>query len=256
MASRRYRVKEVARIAGVSVRTLHHYDELRLLVPSQRTSAGYRLYADTDLLRLQQILIGRALGLSLEQIRRSLDDPAFDLRQALASQRTALVRRMDETAGMIRAIDQTLAHLAKEREEPTMDMKTIFDGFDPAQYEEEARTRWGHTDAWTESRRRTAGYTEADWARMRDEQAALYAGAARLATAGVSADAPEAMDAAEQLRLSIDRWFYPCSRAMHARLADMYEADERFAKNIDAHGAGLTAFLVQAIRANARRTDE
>jgi DNA-binding transcriptional MerR regulator len=250
--ARRYRVNEVARIAGISVRALHHYDEIGLLVPSGRTGAGYRSYDDGDLLRLQQILIGRTLGLSLEQIRRSLDDPGFDLRGALAQQRAELVRRIDETTAMIRTIDQTLAHLDDDKE-TSMDMKHIFDGFDPAAYEEEAKERWGHTDAYAESTRRAASYTEADWARMRDEQAELYADAFRLVQGGASPTAPEAMDVAEGLRLVIDRWFYPCSHAMHEKLADMYEADDRFAKNIDAHGPGLTAFLVAAIRANGRR---
>src|SRR5690606_1513284 len=97
------------RIAGVSVRTLHHYDTLGLLVPTRRSAAGYRLYDDDDLLRLQQILIGRELGLTLEAIRRSLDDPAFDRRRALLEQRKQLERRAEETAEMIRAVDRALA---------------------------------------------------------------------------------------------------------------------------------------------------
>ena len=80
---RTYQVKEAAELSGVSVRTLHHYDEIGLLVPARRSAAGYRLYDDDDLLRLQQILIGRELGLPLEAIRRSLDDPSFDRRGAL-----------------------------------------------------------------------------------------------------------------------------------------------------------------------------
>jgi DNA-binding transcriptional MerR regulator len=82
MSRRAYQVKQAAELAGVSVRTLHHYDAIGLLVPSGRTEAGYRLYDDDDLLRLQQIQIGRELGLPLEEIRRSLDDPSFDRRQA------------------------------------------------------------------------------------------------------------------------------------------------------------------------------
>jgi DNA-binding transcriptional MerR regulator len=105
---RTYQVKEVAGLTGLTVRALHHYDSLGLLVPSARSAAGYRLYDDDDLLRLQQILIGRELGLSLEEIRRSLDDPRFDRRQALLAQRGELAARADRTAGMIRAIDAAL----------------------------------------------------------------------------------------------------------------------------------------------------
>ena len=110
MQSRRhYQVKEVAEQSGVSIRALHHYDAIDLLVPSLRTAAGYRLYTEDDLLRLQQILIGRELGLSLEEIRRSLDDPSFDRRRALLEQRTALMRRAEHTSEMLSAMRLTFA---------------------------------------------------------------------------------------------------------------------------------------------------
>ena len=136
MAKRTYLVKEVAALSGVTVRALHHYDELGLLTPSGRSSAGYRLYNDDDLLRLQQILIGRELGLSLEAIRRSLDDPQFDRRAALVAQRAELAARAERAEDMVRAIDTALAALdeADKKEDTTMDtkvdLKKIFDGFD------------------------------------------------------------------------------------------------------------------------------
>jgi DNA-binding transcriptional MerR regulator len=109
--SRTYHVKDLARAAGVSVRTLHHYDAIGLLVPGARTAAGYRLYTDADLLRLQQILISRELGLSLEDIRRSLDDPRFDQKAALLEQRELLKDRVQQTEAMIRAVDVALRAL-------------------------------------------------------------------------------------------------------------------------------------------------
>src|SRR5882672_11694937 len=108
-SSRTYQVKEVAELSGLSVRALHHYDELGLLTPTGRSAVGYRLYNDDDLLRLQQILIGRELGLSLEAIRRSLDDPDFDRRAALIAQRAELAARAERAEGMVRAIDAALA---------------------------------------------------------------------------------------------------------------------------------------------------
>src|SRR5687768_10099157 len=127
MARKRYyQVKEVAQIAGVSVRTLHHYDEIGLLVPRGRTDAGYRLYDDDDLLRLQQILIGRELGLALEQIRGSLDDPKFDRKRALLEQRGQLAQRARQTDAMLRAVDAALALLdtrGNEKQGGTMDVK-------------------------------------------------------------------------------------------------------------------------------------
>jgi DNA-binding transcriptional MerR regulator len=246
---RSYQVKEVAEMAGVSVRTLHHYDELGLLSPRGRTEAGYRLYAEQDLLRLQQILLGRELGLPLEEIRRSLDDPAFDRRATLRRQRAELEKRAQHTADMLRAVDRALLHLEGEG----MDLEKIFDGFDPARYETETEERWGASEAFAESKRRTARYTHEDWQRMKAEQAAIYADLAQLLAAGAAGAAPEVRAVAERHRLSIERWFYPCSLEMHQRLATLYEQDPRFAANIDKSGAGLTAFLVAAIRENAEK---
>ena len=136
-----------------------------------------------------------------------------------------------------------------------VDFTKIFDGFDAAQYEDEAKRRWGNTDAYKIAAQRTKAYTEADWQRMKDEQAAIYADAVEARNDGVRPDEPRAMAIAERHRLSFDRWFYPCSPTMHASLADMWEADRRYADNIDksAGAAGLTEYLAAAVRANAAR---
>lgn len=247
MKSRRtYRVKDVAEIAGVSVRTLHHYDDIGLLVP-KRSEAGYRLYDDDDLLRLQQILVGRALGLSLEEVRRSIDDPRFDRVAALREQRRELERRRADATRMIAAVDAALEMLTREGEE--RDMKALFGGFDPSAYEDEAASRWGDTPQWAESMRRTKSYGPEQWAALKDEQGAIYADLAAALAAGADPGSPEVQAIALRHRASIDRWFYPCDAAMHTRLADLYENDPRFAANIDRFGAGLTAFLCAAIRA-------
>jgi hypothetical protein len=155
---------------------------------------------------------------------------------------------------MIAAIDETLRRL--EQGHPAqgdLDMKEIFDGFDPETYRQEAEQRWGHTEAFQQSQRRTKRYGKDDWQRLKTEQAAIYEAAAAAQQAGQTPTEPAVMDIAERHRLSIDRWFYPCSFEMHRGLADLYEADERFALSIDEYGAGLTPFLVAAIRANAER---
>ena len=249
--SRTYQVKDAARLAGVSVRTLHHYDSIGLLKPSGRTDAGYRLYTDDDLLRLQQILIGRALGLSLEEIRRSLDDPRFDRKAALLEQKARLSERARETESMLRAIDVALA--AIDGRKGVSKMEQLFEGFNPSQYEDEARTRWGSTDAFAEAGTRTKRYSADDWKAIKAEQSAIYGDAYAALRAGKVPSDGEVMDIAERHRLSIDRWFYPCSHKMHQGLAAMYEGDERFRQSIDAHGEGLTPFLADAIRANASR---
>lgn len=249
---RTYRVADVARLSGVSIRALHHYDAIQLLIPTGRTEANYRLYTDADLLRLQQILIGRELGFSLEEIRRSLDDPRFDHRAALVEQRRRLEEKARALGDMLRAVDAALAVAGSDPKGDAMAMKELFGGFDPSKYESEVEERWAGP-ALDESKRRVKGYTADDWKRQQAEQAAIYAEAAAAMRGGVDPASPAAMNIAERHRLSIDTWFYPCSRAMHAGLANMYEADERFRASIDKASDGLTTFLSAAIRANARK---
>jgi MerR family transcriptional regulator, thiopeptide resistance regulator len=252
MKERRYQVKEAAKIAGVSVRTLRHYDEIGLLKPKQRSGAGYRLYGDAELLRLQQILIGRELGLPLEEIRRTLDDPSFDQRRALTAQRRLLVGRAESTAAMIRAVDAALSLLDNRNEDP-MSAKQLFEGFDSSKYEAEVEDRWGNTGAYAESKKRTGSYGAGEWRAINDEQAAIYTAAAEAMRAGKEPADESVMDIAERHRLLIDRWFYACSTEMHCALSQLYESDGRFAASIDKFGAGLHVFLSSAIRENARR---
>lgn len=256
MASpRAYRVAEVAAIAGVTVRTLHHYDALKLLVPSARSRAGYRLYTDADLLRLQQIVIQRELGLPLEQIRRALDDPSFDLRRALVDQKRALEARLSMTHGMLHAVNAALTALEsphpnpKEGAEEMQNPQRLFEGFDHQRYAGETSARWGDTNQYREAARRTKNYSAADWEQFQSDQTRLYEEMAQLMLTSTAPDSAEAAALCERHRLLIDRWFYPCGPDMHRNLADLYEADSRFSENIDKFGAGLTAFLVAAIRA-------
>src|SRR5215510_10894078 len=109
MSSRTYQISDVAELAGVSRRALRHYDEIGLLKPSFRSATGYRLYTDADLLRLQQILIGRSLGLALEDIRKSIDDPSSDRKTLLLRQRAELLERAEATAKMIQSIDAAIS---------------------------------------------------------------------------------------------------------------------------------------------------
>jgi DNA-binding transcriptional MerR regulator len=252
--SRTYKVSDVARLASISIRTLHHYDSIGLLVPGARTAAGYRLYTDSDLLRLQQILISRELGLSLEEIRRSLDDPRFDRRAVLLGQRDRLKERARHTQAMIRAIDVALAALDDSHKEGDMNMADLFDGFNHNPYEEEAQRRWGKSDAFIESQKRVKRYSPDDWKVFQAEQAAIYEDACSCMKAGTRPSDTAVMDIAERHRMSIDRWFYPCSHDMHRGLAAMYDSDDRFRQGIDRHGEGLTSFLADAIRANAARS--
>lgn len=237
-------VKDVSRRTGVSVRALQYWDELGLLSPA-RSDAGYRRYDDAALLRLQQILIRRELGFSLEEIRKSLDDPRFDLEKALKAQRKSLQQRAQDTERLLASIDEAIAALKNTKSAYDAE---LFDGFDPSRYEREAEARWALDPKFAESKRRKAKYSAADWARYKQEQDAVYGELAAAMKAGWKPTTARVKALAEKHRLLIDRWFYACDREHHARLAEPYESDSRFAANIDVYAPGLSSFLCAAIR--------
>ena len=246
-------VGQVAVLAGVTVRTLHHYDRVGLLVPSQRSEQGYRLYDYGDLDRLRQIRLLRELRFSLDAIGQMLDATAYDRRSALVGQRELLKEGQQRTETIIRGVDRALTAMEEEKE---MDKTEMFEGleeFDHDQYQEEAEQRWGDTDAYKESLRRTRRYDKDDWARIKEEGQVVVARLAGLLADGGQAAGGAAMDLAEEHRCHIDRWFYPCSHGMHKTLAEMYTADPRFMEYFENRGAGLATFVQDAIRANAAR---
>lgn len=243
-------VGEVANLAGagVTVRTLHHYDELGLLSPSGRSEAGYRLYSYDDLTRLREILIWRTLGFSLNEIASLLDDPEHDRLAALERQRELIEHEVDRLGALAVAVD---AAIAAHRSGAQLEVTTMFEGFDPSEYEDEARERWGHTEAYRESARRAKGYGEAEWAEIRREAEAIVRELIALMRAGAPADGPEGRALAERHRQHISRWFYPCSAGMHRGLAEMYVADPRFTETYEREAEGLAAYVHDAIVANA-----
>ena len=153
-----HRVGQVARLALVSVRTLHHYDEIGLLVTSGRSEAGYRLYTADDLERLQHVLFYREIGLGLGEIRDLMADRAFDRREALIAQRDLLAKRTHRLLAMIDLIDKTLAAQDEGIPMGREEMLEVFGDFDPSEHEDEVKVRWGETVA-TRSRRAAPGDT-------------------------------------------------------------------------------------------------
>lgn len=251
-----FTVGQVARLAGVSARTLHHYDRIGLLSPSQRSRAGYRLYGDDDLVTLQQVLFFRELGFRLRDISRIMHDPSFDRFEALRMQRKMLVDKAAQLGKMITAVDRAIDGLEKGATMDRSQMFEAFGDFDPSRYEEEARRRWGHTEAYRESARRTARYTKKDWQAVREEGDRINEEMARLLDGGVQPGDPRATDLAERHRLMIDRWFYPCPHSMHVGLGRMYVSDPRFAEVYEKVRTGLARFFCEAIEANAGREAE
>jgi DNA-binding transcriptional MerR regulator len=232
-----YTVGELAKLAGVTVRTLHHYDEIGLVRPSKRSASSYRLYDESDLARLQQVMLFRELGVPLDEIAAAI--ASRDPRELLRQHRDALVEKRSRLDRMIAAVDAAIGG--------NMDPKSMFDGFDPSQYEDEVKQRWGNTEAYRESARRTQGYTKDDWARHRAESEAIYAALAKHHAAKTPVEHDDVQRLVEEHRLLIDRWFYPCGREMHRALGEMYVADPRFTANLDKHGEGFAQYLRDAI---------
>ena len=248
-------VGAVARLAGVTVRTLHHYHEIGLLAPSGRSEAGYRHYADADLERLQRILFFRELGFALDEIKTVMTDGDADASSHLRRQHAMLRDRIRRLEAMAAAVEKAL-------EAHTMDIKLtpeerfeVFGDFDPDAHAAEAEERWGGTDAYRDSSRRVARYTKADWDELKRDAATHLDALVAAMRAGEPADGPAAMDAAEAHRQHLTRWFYDCTTEIHRGLGRVYVDDPRFAANYERIAPGLAAYLRDAILANADRQD-
>ena len=162
-------VGEVAALAGVTVRTLHHYDRIGLLSPSGRTSAGYRQYAPADLDRLHQVLLYRELGFPLEEVATLLDDPSADPADAPAPAAPAAAGPAGADAAMVAAVEKEMEARAMGISLTPEERFEVFGEHDPAQYDAEVEERWGDTDAYAQSKRKTAAYSKDDWVRIKAE---------------------------------------------------------------------------------------
>ena len=242
-------------MSGQTVRTLHHYDQIGLLVPAGRTASGYRRYSDDDVERLRQILTYRELGFGLDRIAEILDDPGADTRAHLARQHELVTERIERLRAIARGLEQLMEADTMRLDLSAEERLELFGDFDVDAHAEEARQRWGGGDAFARSQRRAGSYTKADWERHHAEAAQIYQALAAALTGGAPADGEAAMDLAERHREHITRWFYDCTTEIHRGLGELYVADERFTATIDAHAEGLSAFLREAFAANADRQE-
>lgn len=251
-----YSVGRVAALAGVTVRTLHHYEEVGLLLPGGRRSvAGYRIYEEADLERLQRILFYRELGFTLKEIATIVDDPSTDAAEHLRRQRKLLTERIKRLSAMVDAIDYEMEARAMEIPLTPEERLEVFGEFRPEDHAEEAEQRWGHTETYRQSQRRVAAYKKEDWQRLKAEEKEVRARLAAAFEAGQAPESEEAMAAAEAHRGLISRWFYDCTYEIHRGLTDMYVSDERFRAQYDATAPGLAGFIREAAHANARRAE-
>ncbi len=246
MSKQRLTVQAVAKLSGVTPRALHYYDEIGLLCPN-RGKGDYRLYSSADLLRLQQILVYRELGLPLQRIKALMDDPGFSAETALLEQRVQLEEKAEATARMLAAVDQALTRL---RGDARVELASLFDGFDPERYEREVADRWGETEAYAESERRTRAYTEEDWVTIKEESDSILRRVGEAIKRGESPSSAEGCALADAYRQHVDRYFYPCSASMFSEVASLYTSDDRFKQNLDRFGDGVAAFLGEAASAH------
>ena len=243
-----YKVKEVANLVGVSVRTLHHYDEIELLQPESITPAGYRLYTNQNLKRLQQILFFKEMGISLQQIKDILDRPDFDQLEALRMHEEMLKKKKSRIDTMIQTVQQSIHALEHGNE---MEETEMFKGFDMKEieehqkrYAEEVRQTYPN-DLVKQSEQKTSQYTAQDWKRIKEETNDIYQAIASHMSQGP--DDPEVQRNVARWHQFITNNFYDCSIDIFRGLADLYVADERFTKNIDKHKEGLAVFLSEAM---------
>ena len=227
-------VKEVSQMTGVSIRTLHHYHAIGLLIPTRITEAGYRLYDDEALRKLQQILLLKELQFELKDIKTILDNPHYDPLSALEEQIHLLTLQRAR-------LDQVIAFAQEIQQKGVFPMNfTAFEHQDMNTYKEEAKTRWGHTEAWQESEKKASGQ---DNKKAADDMMLIFAQLGRLRHLTPCDDTVQAQ--IQVLRDHITQHYYTCTPQILRGLGQMYVQDERFMQNIDHAGSEGTAIFVQ-----------
>ncbi|MED4456215.1 MerR family transcriptional regulator [Metabacillus fastidiosus] len=236
------RVKEVADLVGISVRTLHHYDEIELLIPDKTTEAGYRLYSDDNLETLQQILFFRELGFPLKEIKQIINNPSFDKKEALELHRSMLLEKRSRLDQMIVTVEKTIQHMEGGIQ---MSNKEKFEGFDFSHnpYEQEARERFGD-QAVNEANAKVQRMSDEEQRAFSEQFDVIYK---KLAV--IRHIAPES----DEAQAGIRDWYNflnnigNYSLDAFKGLGEMYVNDKRFTNNIDQYGEGLAQFMCKAM---------
>lgn len=244
-----YKVKELAKFSGVTVRTLHYYDEIGLLIPENISAAGYRLYTESDIEKLQQILFFRELDFSLQEIKSIIDRTDYERASVLKLHRDMLVARKERLENLIETVENTIESIERGIE---MSKKDMFKNFDMTEiekhkekYAKETEEKYGNSDAYKESMKKTSKYTKEDWAKITKEGGENYERLSKLMNR--PPQDPEVQQVVKQCRDHITKYFYNCTLEIFRGLGQMYVMDERFTANIDKFGVGLAQFLHEAI---------
>lgn len=236
------KVSDVAKLTGVTVRTLHYYDEIGLLLPSGVTSSGYRVYNDADLEVLQQILFFRELDFSLEDIRAIMQNPAYEKETALQNQKALLVQKRDRLDRLIALVDKTLKG---ERDMSFKQFDTTKIDEAKQQYAAEVKQRWGNTAAYAEYEKKSADYNTVQQKMLDGEGAAILNEFGKNRT--LPPDSPQAQALVKKWQAYITGNYYNCTKEILSCLGQMYVGDERFTQHIDQYGAGTASFMAAAI---------
>jgi MerR family transcriptional regulator, thiopeptide resistance regulator len=247
-----YTVGELAGLAGVSVRTLHLYDQKGLVSPSGRTPAGYRLYGETDLLRLQQVLFYRELDFSLEDIKKALDTPGYDNVAALRRHRRLLELKAERLGTLMGTIDRTIRSLYGE--EDMLTNKDLYEGFDDEtieRYEREAKASWGGTDAYEQSRRRVKAMSKEQWQAVKARGGEITLAFAGLYKAGKRPDGPEALEVCARWAGHLKAFYDPTPEIIQG-LGAMYADHPEFRATYEKYAPGLADWLKPAMAAYAK----
>jgi DNA-binding transcriptional MerR regulator len=239
-----YTVKQVAKMAGVSVRTLHHYDQIGLLSPVRRTTAGYRQYSDADLLRLQQILFFRELDFSLKDIGRILDHPDFDQVDALCKHRRMLAQRVARLNRLIQTVDRTIYSLSEDNMPLTDD--ELYEGFSKEQverYEREVKEMYDPKKV-EETNQRIRKLSKEQWQQVKDEGAAVNQALAALMDCEISD--PQVQEVIDRHHAWIEN-FYPAPVKVYRGLGELYTGHDEFRAHYEEVAPGLAEFLKAAM---------
>ena len=235
-------VNEVSKLTGISVRTLHYYDEIGLLHPAKVLDTGYRLYDDESLKRLQQIMLFRELEFPLKEIKKIIDNPNFETGRALENQIELLSLKRDHLENLIQH-----ARELQKKEESKMEFKA-FDKSKIDEYSKRAKEQWGETAAYKEFEEKAKNRTDMDEKNAAEGLMQIFAEFGKFL--GQDPAGAEAQTLVKKLQDYITKNYYKCTNEILAGLGQMYAAGGEFTGNIDAAGKpGTAEFASKAIEA-------
>ena len=242
----RYTVKQLAQLAGISVRTLHYYDEVGLLKPSFIKENGYRFYEEKELLRLQQILFFRELDFTLDKIKQIMESPGFDSVAALYDQKELLKLKRKRIDGLLQTIEKTITAMKGGDLMSNDDTYSVFNDPTYQKHKNEVEERWGNTDAYKQSRERVGKMSKSDLDRVKAEGETIARTTAELMVKGFSHDSPEVQKQVDLFYQHLHH-FYDPGYEMFRNLGQMYVDDPRFTKVYEDRAKGFASFMRDAM---------